>query len=262
MLHPLFHGLELRGHEAGRLSGRKAEGVLEPRSVKAEKGPRGGGARKRPEDFPRVPPPREHLRSVQGEAHPRPDLKAEDGGAEKVAPLTGGCSVDLFGAGHQRGEDEGSAVHWRKGMEIVELEALNESAVEEGCRKGIRPSPPADESRAALALEAKRRLHARARPGEPRADKGAGDAVEEEVLGPFTQALGNIGERLAREPAARIPVGPSGPVGGSMSKLLQSLSHHPFFASIFGGLLAAGEAKSRAAFSCPPSARPRSRWWT
>src|SRR5882724_12960889 len=108
-----------------------------------------------PEDGAGMPAARQHLTAMQRPPDARPDLEAGDGAAQEFGAAD---ARPLRGAGEERRDDHRGAVQRRLRVVIVELEALDEGAVEEGrARRARRPSP-ADDRGIAAALEIARQL--------------------------------------------------------------------------------------------------------
>ena len=95
-------------------------------------------------------------------------------------------------------------------MIVVELEALNEGAVEErrGRRRGL--AVPADDAACTRTFKPGDDLHGFARPRQPRADNGAADTVEQEILRPLAHAFRHVIERQILQPGGKPPGLPVG----------------------------------------------------
>jgi hypothetical protein len=110
-------------------------------------------------------------------------------------------------------------------MVVVQLETLDEAGIEHRGRRGAGgASTPADQQGAALVIEGRDGLNALARDGELSAHKGAGDAVEQQVLRMLTYGLGNVIQREARNPSGeparwsiRIGGGATGLIAGAVA---------------------------------------------
>src|SRR5205085_12357628 len=97
--------------------------------------------------------------------------------------------------------------------EVVELEALDEGAVEQGRagRAGFRS--PADDGAITRTFELAHDADRGARPWQLRADDGAGDAVEREQAGTLARGARGIVQLEGGEPIAQL-AGRAGGVGG------------------------------------------------
>src|SRR5258708_1011509 len=89
-----------------------------------------------------MPATREHLGSVKREPDAWSHFKTQNGRAQEA------CSrylAELFRAGEQRRQDQRCAVQGREWMKIIQLEALNERAIEHsGSRTAGRFAPTDD----------------------------------------------------------------------------------------------------------------------
>ena len=114
--------------------------------------------------------------------------------------------------GQQRGNEQRAAVQRREGMEVVELEALDEGAVEHrgrGCAGGVAG---ADHDGVAAAFQVEDGVGGDARPGQLGADQGASQAVQQQVLGPLDDMRRDVVQVRSATQVASRPVGPSGSV--------------------------------------------------
>jgi hypothetical protein len=198
VVHALAHGLVLSGHQAGGLRARQAQRVFEARAVQPEQHAGRGRRRMGAEHRARMPAARQHLDAVQAQAHARADLEAGDRAqheaftrhaAGHAARHAARPAAQMLGASQQRRQHQRSAVQRRAWVEVVQLEALDEGAVEQRGAGRAGGEVPADHRARALAFHRAHDLRRGARPGQLRADDGAGHAVEQQVLG----ALAHVG---------------------------------------------------------------------
>ena len=77
-------------------------------------------------------------------------------------------------------------------VEIVELEALNEGAVEQGGGRCTGSAAPADDGFTPLTFELEHCLDRNTGPGQLSPDERAADTVEEEVFGSFQDGRRNV----------------------------------------------------------------------
>ena len=112
-----------------------------------------------------------------------------------LAGLEEPAAADLLlplGRGPQRGQHDRGAVQRPQRVIVVELEALDEAAVEQRGARRAGARAPADDGAIARAFELAHDAGRGARPGQLRAHDGTGDAVEREHAG----ALARGGRRL------------------------------------------------------------------
>src|SRR5580704_2909513 len=134
-----------------------------------------------------MPAARQHLRTMQGHADARADLETGDGAQQELVA----CHVtELFRAGQQRGNDHRRAVQGAQRMEVVELEALDEGAVEQASHRSAGATTPADDRLVAGPFEARDGLDRRAGPRQARADERAGNTVQYAMLGAGLHVVG------------------------------------------------------------------------
>src|ERR1700722_11917591 len=90
-------------------------------------------------------------------------------------------------------------------MEVVELEALDERAVEHrgrGCAGGL---PGADDHGVAASLQPKDRVGGDSRPGQLGTDQGATQTVEEQIFRPFDHGVRDVVESEVGDPGRQTP---------------------------------------------------------
>ena len=160
-----------------------------------------------------MPAARKHLAAVQGQAHPRTDLVAQDGGEQKLRASGGGTLTDH---GHQGRKHERVGVQWCGRKVVVELEALNEAAVEHGCRRRARGLVPAGDHAGTGVVQCRHGLHCDSRPRQLCANQEAPDSVEEQVASTVGDFSRDVSQRSLGEPRRQLARGPgwiSGPDG-------------------------------------------------
>jgi len=213
VVHALAHGLVLRRHQAGRLGAGQAERVFEASSVQAQQLAHGRRGRMGAEHRARMPAARQHLHAVQRHADARADLVAGHRRFEK--PLAADRRGAALAHRPQCGQHDRCAVQRAERMKIVELEALDEGAVEQRRAGRTRIRAPADDGAIAGALEFAHDADCRARPRQLRADDGAGDAVERQQAGALASGARCVIELEAGEPVAQLAGRASGVSGGA-----------------------------------------------
>jgi len=221
VMHALRHRLELRRHEPGRLRPGEAERVLEGGGVEAEQLAGRRGRRMGPEDRAGMPAARQHLDAMQRHADARPDLVAGDRRQQDLPPVD---DAALLGGGEERRQHHGGAVQRSQRVVVVELEALDEGAVEQRRRGHRRLAAPADDAAGAAALEPRHDVDGGARPRQLRADQGAGDAVERQILAALADLRRDVVEGQRGEPG-REPPGRALGIGRQSLPGLASIAH-------------------------------------
>ncbi len=91
----------------------------------------------------------------------------------------------------------------RDRVKIVELEALDEGAVQHGRGGSGGRLAGADDRGVAGVLEVEDGVGGYPRPGELCSDEAAAQAVQQEVLGAFDDGLGDVVERQAGDPGGQ-----------------------------------------------------------
>jgi hypothetical protein len=89
-------------------------------------------------------------------------------------------------------------------MEVIELEALNEGAIEQASHRRTGCLVPTDDRSIAFAFEAQDGFHGSLRPRQMRAHDGAADSVEEQILGPLLDPRRNGIELEALQPQRQL----------------------------------------------------------
>jgi hypothetical protein len=101
---------------------------------------------------------------------------------------------------------------------VVEFEPLNEAGVEHRGRRGAGgAAAPADDHGGPSVVEGRDTFHSLTGDRELSADQGAGDAVEQQMLGVLAHGGGNVVQRGVCEPGgkpARGPIRVGGGAGG------------------------------------------------
>ena len=147
-----------------------------------------------------MPAARQHLCAVQRHTHARADLEAFDRAQqERVAVHL----ANLFGACDERRQNQRRAMQRPKRMEIVELETLNEGAVEQRRGRARSRTAPADDRLVSSAFEARDGFDRQRRPRQFCADQRATDAIEQQIFRAFAHDVRHIVQRQLREPVAQ-----------------------------------------------------------
>ena len=105
-------------------------------------------------------------------------------------------------------------MHRRERVKVVELEALDEGAVQYGRGGPAGRLAGADDRGVAAALEVEDGAGSHPRPGQLRSDQAAAQAVEQEVFGAFDDVMGDVVEGQAGDPRGQSSGRPIGVGGG------------------------------------------------
>src|SRR5215475_15619747 len=138
-------------------------------------------------------------------------------------------------------------------MKVVELEALDESAVQQASDRAAGRASPADDRALATAFEARYGLDSDARPRQLGADQRAGDAVEDHVLGALLDIRGNSPQREVPQPTGQL-TGGSPNVAGRLVDTFESqiAGHRPSPRQVVAGV---GLVRASRVFQPPPATR-------
>jgi hypothetical protein len=150
VVHPLGVRLVLGGHQSGRLGGGQTQRVFELGRCQSPQRPRRRGGGVGTEHRARMPAARKHLRPMQRQSDPWPDLASYDHGEEEQVS---GDTAELLAGGQQRRQDQRRTVQRCPRVEVVELESLDERAVQHDRRRWAGRAPPTDHHRVAQALQ-------------------------------------------------------------------------------------------------------------
>jgi hypothetical protein len=135
---------------------------------------------------------------VQREADPWTDLEPGDRGGQRRGARHW---PEVLRGREQHRHDQRRAVQRRQRMKIVEFEALDERAVEQHRGGAARGGAGTDHHRIPGTFETEDGPRRDPRPRQLRTHQPARDAVQEQVLGPDADPLGNLVERQLLDPA-------------------------------------------------------------